>query len=206
MATKAFSVRLDVELIDKIEKLAGKGKRNAWIANALRLALNEKPKKDMTKAETIAKVETDASLGNLLDGGLLAAAQRKQENGENIFDTLTGAEVAKLMAQRVPKNKNTDEEVEADYFSLTSILKRLPGIEDITAALNKAKSLIKKLEGESEIKDGIIAMLQRRLKKECNDEDVKAIIERVKVLARECREDSVMRGLEYEGLLNGTKQ
>ena len=205
MARKNRSISLPESLNRELDKFLGGASFNAFAVQAIRSAMHKPVEADLSIKDKAERVESEAKMNKILDDGLIKAFQDKTAQGENPFAELTSVEIAKLMAQRSPKDKNMDEELEADFLSLSNILKRLPSIKDITAELNKTKGLNTKLRGELEVLEDIVKLQNRRLKKDFSgaDEEIRSIIGKVRAISKDVKLEYDIRGMIYQGLLNG---
>ena len=184
----------------KIKEACGnkRGDLNKWVVQAFRNALKVDDPEKGTVAQQALKGETERRFDQMLDDQLLTA----MENNKNLIKGLSDTEIAKLIAQRAPKAKGGDENLEKSALSLEKSLGLMPKIEDITGELSKAKQKIFKLESEMEINAKITQTLRAKLKKD--DPGAWALFqEACRIMQERCNRndhDSGVRMLESEDI------
>lgn len=166
-ASEHLSIRTPAGLKDKIKKAAGdkRGALNKWVIQALRNALKCKDGECEDKGtvqEQAAKHEKERRFDKMLDDQLLNAMNKNK----NLLAGLSDSEIARLIAQRAPKPKGSDEDLKKSALSLTESLKLLPDVDDLTAELSKLRQQLAKMESEKEINQAAVNSLRAKLKKD----------------------------------------
>lgn len=101
--------------------------------------LTDKEKRDVLKG---AK-----GLNEMLQEAMLLRLRQDK----NFLSKLNPVEFARLVAGRLPKDEQTDKELEAEVLGLEEVLAMLPAIDDITAELTKAKGELFKTVRERDL-------------------------------------------------------
>lgn len=151
MATQSVSVRLAVELVERMDRAcANTGGRTVFISEAIQqkldpIDLGDAP--DLTDTEKKKLLKSAGSLNDILSDRLLQEAQRRN----NFLKHLDDAEFARLVAGRLPKEAPGDKDLTKDILSLSKCLEGLEEEADLTAELSKVKGQLFKVERELEI-------------------------------------------------------
>lgn len=144
--SRVLSVRISLDLLDRLKK-AAPDNMSAFCAEAIEEKLNPVKVEELTNKEKREVLQGAKNLSDLMQDLILQeVAQRK-----NFLKTMDNETFAKLVAARLPKELQDDGERDADVLSLESCLKMLPGVDDMTAELNKLKGLLHKTEHERDI-------------------------------------------------------
>lgn len=101
--------------------------------------LSDKEKRDVLKG---AK-----GLNEMLQEAMLLRLRQDK----NFLSKLNPMEFARLVAGRLPKDDQTDKELEAEVLGLEEVLAMLPGIDDVTAELTKVKGELFKTVRERDL-------------------------------------------------------
>ena len=147
MIKKSKSFRISDELLAHIDEHATN--RTAFVVDAIKEKLARIEKGD-TGVEVVASPNNGVSDGNamlLFQKELMAEARRRP----NFLSGLDSDTFAKLFASRLPKDVQSDGELEADALSLRSCLERMPSMPDLTADLNRVRGLLCKAEHERDM-------------------------------------------------------
>lgn len=123
--------------------------RTGFVIDAIKEKL-ERIENGGKEAEVVASPSNGVVDGNALltfQNALLKEAKRRPD----FLSKLDNDTFAKLFASRLPKDAQTDGELEADALSLRSCLERMPSIPDLTADLNRVRGLLCKTERERDM-------------------------------------------------------
>ncbi len=200
MATKVISLRIEDDLLEKVDAAAGKKRRNQWCIQAFRNELNDDGRDKPSAKETIVKQESERQMDELLDNHLLNVMRDR-----NVLENLSDAELAKMIAQRAPKHKNADEELTREALSLTNSLKLLPETDNICAELSKAKHEVEKLKHEKIMQAAVMDALRKKLMKQ-DKEAAEAFIKACQEMENRCNafaRHGGIRGIDFEDLKAG---
>ena len=146
MIKKSKSFRISEELLSHIDEHATN--RTAFVVDAIKekLARLENGGKEAVVAAPNQGV-VDGNAMMLFQKELMNEARRRP----NFLSSLDSETFAKLFASRLPKDVQTDGELEADALSLRSCLERMPSMPDLTADLNRVRGLLCKAEHERDM-------------------------------------------------------
>ena len=147
MVRKSKSFRVSEELLARIDEHATN--RTGFVIDAIKekLARIENGGKDV---EVVAEPNSGVVDGNammLFQKELMNEARRRP----NFLRGLDSETFAKLFASRLPKDVQSDGELEADALSLRSCLERMPSMPDLTGDLNRVRGLLCKAEHERDM-------------------------------------------------------
>jgi len=152
MATQSISVRLAVELVERMDAHCSKvgGGRAPFIALAIKekldpVSVGDAP--DLTDREKKSLLKSAGSLNDILSDRLIQEAQRRSNFLSNLDDT----EFARLVAGRLPKEAPGDRDLTKDILSLSKCLEDLEQEDDLTSELNLVKGKLFKAERELEM-------------------------------------------------------
>ena len=136
MIKKSKSFRISEELLAHIDEHATN--RTAFVVDAIKekLARLENGGKEAVVAAPNQGV-VDGNAMMLFQKELMNEARRRP----NFLSSLDSETFAKLFASRLPKDVQTDGELEADALSLRSCLERMPSMPDLTADLNRVRGV-----------------------------------------------------------------
>ena len=146
MIKKSKSFRISEELLAHIDEHATN--RTAFVVDAIKekLARLENGGKEAVVAAPNQGV-VDGNAMMLFQKELMNEARRRP----NFLSSLDSETFAKLFASRLPKDVQTDGELEADALSLRACLERMPSMPDLTADLNRVRGLLCKAEHERDM-------------------------------------------------------
>jgi len=147
MVRKSKSFRVSEELLARIDEHATN--RTGFVIDAIKekLARIENGGKDV---DVVAEPN-----GGVVDGNAMMLFQKELMNEArrrpNFLRGLDSETFAKLFASRLPKDVQSDGELEADALSLRSCLERMPSMPDLTGDLNRVRGLLCKAEHERDM-------------------------------------------------------
>lgn len=152
MATRSVTIRLAVELVERIDRFCESSgiSRASFIADAVREKLDPVKIGDspaLTDREKRDLLKSAGSLSEILSDRIVQEAQRRENFLKNLDDT----EFARLVAGRLPKEAPGDKDLTKDILSLSQCLEGLDDVDDLTAELNKVKGKLFKAERELEM-------------------------------------------------------
>ena len=197
MAKKQINVKLEQDLIDDLSlKLNGRN-RQAYIEGLIKQDLygEIEPGKDV--GVNLAKLESNAKMDKLLDEALLEVFAA---NPVEFLGNLDAKQLSDLLIKRMPKPVSGDADLESQALSLKGCLEMLPGMDDITGELSRAKNRIKKLEFEFEMQNQTIQMLRKKLRKECVWSELKGWLDKAAGFVNQYAYDCDARDLDYKPL------
>ncbi len=194
-----FSVRCSREVVDKLAAKLGRSgvSRSAYIEALVRADLDGSRKVD--RVDATRQVEADAKLSSLLDQALV---KKLKSDPDAVIASLDDKTLAQLIAQRSPKPKDQDQELQESYLSLSRSLGKLPDVPEVAKEANKAKARCSKLENELEFCRQELLFLRSKLKRQDAEawpafkQAMAAFRDRAMAYAKEC----AVRGLEVEDL------
>ena len=147
MVRKSKSFRISDELLARIDEQSSN--RTGFVVDAIKEKLS-RLENGGREAKVVAEPNAGIVDGNaqlLFQKALIAEAQKRPD----FLSKLDNDTFAKLFASRLPKDVQTDGELEADALSLKSCLERMPSMPDLTADLNRVRGLLCKTEHERDM-------------------------------------------------------
>lgn len=147
MVRKSKSFRVSDELLARIDEQSSN--RTGFVIDAIKEKL-ARIENGGVEAKVVAEPNAGVVDGNAqltFQKALLAEAKRRPD----FLSKLDNDTFAKLFASRLPKDAQTDGELEADVLSLKSCLERMPSMPDLTADLNRVRGLLCKAEHERDM-------------------------------------------------------
>ena len=145
MKSSVISLRLPVDLIDRIDNLSKN--RTEFIKLAIEEKLNPVKMPEMTKAEKREVIRDAKSMTDMMRD---AIKQRLQQETDLLSDMERGDFIS-LVARLLPKEEQTNADLEQEVLSLRESIAVLPSMEDITKELNKAKGDLVKVTLERDL-------------------------------------------------------
>lgn len=145
MKSSVISLRLPVDLIDRIDNLSKN--RTEFIKLAIEEKLNPVKMPEMTKAEKREVIRDAKSMTDMMRD---AIKQRLQQETDLLSD-MGREDFIALVARLLPKEEQSNSDLEQDVLSLRESIAVLPSMEDITKELNKAKGDLVKVTLERDL-------------------------------------------------------
>jgi len=165
-----------------------------YVSDAVRKeALGEKEKKRGPKTA----LDDDKNLDRLLDEALKTAFVEDPA----LIKELDKKTLATLIAQRSPKPKQENEELDATFLSLTNALKGLPDVEDVDAEVRRTKTKLDAMK----LKERALELQIASLRKSGTKELRQVFAEEKEGFLREVKEfmlDQRARGLDWHACLD----
>ena len=110
-----ITIRLSVDLLERVDASCN-GNRNKYIVEAVKEKLN--PVKadafELTEREQRQVVKDAKSLADVMQDLILQETSRRR----NFLESMTDEDFAKLVASRLPKEQQSDGDLEANVLSL----------------------------------------------------------------------------------------
>lgn len=155
--TKSIPVRMDDVLLGRIDKAVNGGNRSAFILEAIASRLdgieNPAPVIEFTPKEQIKVLDGAKRIDQMMDEAIEQAMMLRTD----FLTGLNNADLAKLIASRLPKVDTGDKSLEGDVLSLTECINGLVSIEDVTKELNRVKGELNKTTHEKNIAQKVLA-------------------------------------------------
>ena len=145
MKNAVISLRLPVDLIERIDNLSKN--RTEFIKAAIEEKLNPVKMPEMTKAEKREVIRDAKSMTDMMRD---AIKQRLQQETDLLSDMERGDFIS-LVARLLPKEEQTNADLEQEVLSLRESITALPSMEDITKELNRAKGDLVKVTLERDL-------------------------------------------------------
>ena len=145
MKNAVISLRLPVDLVERIDNLSKN--RTEFIKAAIEEKLNPVKMPEMTKAEKREVIRDAKSMTDMMRD---AIKQRLQQETDLLSDMERGDFIS-LVARLLPKEEQTNADLEQEVLSLRESITALPSMEDITKELNRAKGDLVKVTLERDL-------------------------------------------------------
>lgn len=145
MKNAVISLRLPVDLVERIDNLSKN--RTEFIKAAIEEKLNPVKMPEMTKTEKREVIRDAKSMTDMMRD---AIKQRLQQETDLLSDMERGDFIS-LVARLLPKEEQTNADLEQEVLSLRESITALPSMEDITKELNRAKGDLVKVTLERDL-------------------------------------------------------
>lgn len=156
--TIPIAVRMSEEMVKEIDAIADN--RARFIIDAVKYKLDPESfeNADLTDREKKDVLKGAKNLHEMMSEALLKEAQRRK----NFLASMSNADLAKLVASRLPKEIDNNADLEGDILSLQKCISALPGMEDMTDELNRIKLEHSKLESKYKTMKSILNHVQHK--------------------------------------------
>ena len=141
-SSSIISLRISNDLLERINTAGGQ--RNAFIISAIEEKLSPVKMPELTDSEKKSVVKAGKTINELMRDAMM---QRFLQERDLLRD-MPKDEFAQLVIRLLPKENLDGTDIEADVLSLQKCIELLPGMEDVTAELNRVKLEYRKLAGK----------------------------------------------------------
>lgn len=154
----------------------------------------EVPAEERTVKEEMELLENKKSLDKLLDDALLKEALR---DPAALLAGMDQKQKTDLMLKRLPKVQGVDVELEQQAISLKECLEMMPGMDDISKEVSKAKNARAKAELQLEMEKSVVLVLKRKLKKTLDWQNLKDFLDEAGRMMNRYAKDCDVREIDY---------
>lgn len=156
--TIPIAVRMTEEMVKEIDAVADN--RARFIIEAVKYKLDPESFEggDLTDKEKRDVLKGAKNLHELMSDAILREAQRRKQ----FLATMSNEDFAKLAVARLPKEVDSNADLEADVLSLQNCINALPSMEDVTEELNKIKLEYAKLEARHKTAKHLLNHVQHK--------------------------------------------
>lgn len=202
MKKRDYHFLIDEGLMAKFDAKLGGETRTAVVVQLMRDFIGGKERgskpEDLDLRDRVRIYDNEVKISKIVNDYAIKALK---DRGSGVFEGLSDSELAKLVISQLPKPKDVDEDLKHDMLSLRAALDRLPGMEDVTAELNKTKFELNRLKSERAIEVEMFKGIRKRLNgdKAGAWEDFKRGLELAVKQINEIRSDAEERGIDFSG-------
>lgn len=160
MAVKTIpiAVRMTEDMVKEIDAVADN--RARFIIEAVKYKLDPESfeSSNLTDKEKRDVLKGVKNLHEVMSDAILKEAQKRK----NFLATMSNDDFAKLVSARLPKEIDSNADMEGDVLSLQKSIAALPGMQDITEELNRVKADYAKLLGKYKTAKKLLNHIQHK--------------------------------------------